>query len=359
MAAADAAQERFPPPSVPSSRPIAAPLLWVSVLGPYWLYCWINCQSLIVCCSGCDGPSLPLPQIYEDAGWKVSRTRGRSLAVFAWWMIPEGTAGGSFLHDISAIRIPTYLLRLQMGSAGEHPHLLVSKPEDEWMTFITPPTPPSTCSETGLTSVIRSINTSKTPPRPCTLKDHSSTHPSVEINTTLVTALLKEHLCINNNVLNIRLAVCLAASKGQFGRFQESKNEKSYLRLNNEWLATLAIQLIISSGFQQIFSSCHSAVAGCSRVSEDGRTSLMMKWCWDVNHSGWKSPFDRIDAGQLCTVTHTSFLWLWSSRRTLIFHVVYSIYGFTEQQDTPSSPFGTATMIWRLQVIIFLPNVAN
>lgn len=48
--------------TVPSSHFISALVLWVSVLGPYWLYCWLNCQSLIVWSSSCDGPSLSSPQ---------------------------------------------------------------------------------------------------------------------------------------------------------------------------------------------------------------------------------------------------------------------------------------------------------
>lgn len=58
------------------------------------------------------------------------------LPVIAWWMIPEGTAGGCFVNDISALRNPAHLLRFQMGSAGERPHLLVSNLEglktSEW-----------------------------------------------------------------------------------------------------------------------------------------------------------------------------------------------------------------------------------
>lgn len=102
------------------------------------------------------------------------RSAEHGVAAVPWLLdrwLQKSQLEAVFFNNISAWRISKHLL--QVGSTGERPHLLMSNLEglktSEW-----PSSPPKVSSGTGLTSVIRSINISKTPPRPCTLKDHTS-----------------------------------------------------------------------------------------------------------------------------------------------------------------------------------------
>lgn len=171
--------------------------------------------------------------------------------------------------------------------------------------------------------------------------------------------------------------MCLVAWKGQFGRFQDSKNKKSYqcvCIINDRSLYLSSCQSPLGFSSSSAVATQLLPVARSQSGPEmwesrnwfdqhvPGFTQL---WCWDANvdvDQFYSRLFDRIVAGQLDEfdwLQQTGFLWPQGSLRILIFHVVYSIYRLREEWNTPTSHLKAATMIWRLQVIMFLLMVAN